>query len=671
MVDLGKTHPHQDRAPNDALRRSLNLLAWVCSWLIPLAVYIWTLAPTVSFGGDCGDFITGSALMALVHPSGYPLHLLLAKLLTIVFPFGDISFRVNLLSALFGAAACAVAYSIVTSLTRCIPAAVITALSLGFSYVFWSQAVIAEVYTGSVFFTLLPLLLLIKLHRTGDRRYLYGIGLALGCGACHHFSALMLAPALAISALMLVVKLRLRAIDILLTCFFLILPLALYAYIPLRANRATIHRYWQNEHGFPHPGKSFSGFKFYITGQMYRTKMMAIPLRRLPERFSLWAKVGFAQMWLIFLLAISGWVGMPFLSFPSFVSFAGGLLIQLLFFLRYNVPDIVFFYLPSWAIWACVGGVGAGCIWNTVAEMRMRYGNILLSIYAALLIGTWLSQTVIAYPMASMRGNRIAKEMAEDILNSLPLNAKLLVMSDDLLFAIWVIQRVEGKRMDVEVLDYPNDERWADVMAWNKVKRFVKDGLVHITFVSPSSRRWSLHPSGWVARLSHEPPARLVGWMPSEVGFGSLLSTNYVRLVDAVTHRNRTHPEMMIALTCKWHVLDAALLGDAKVVWLMRMKGTDISYPKVKDISGNQRPFWHAEVHPIVPKDFRVSNGSIVAVDYCLPVEFDILPGKYEVLAAVALNRELSGLSLSDGAELKRRLWSRFKVVSECEVVFR
>lgn len=656
---------------DDIQKRRMSLLAFTCSWFVPLIVYLWTLSPTVSFGGDCGDFITGSALMALVHPSGYPLHLLLAKLLTIVLPIGDISFRVNLLSALFGAAACAVAYGIVVSLTRSTLVALITALSLGFSYVFWSQAVIAEVYTGSVFFTLLPLLLLIKLHRTKDRRYLCGLGLALGCGACHHLSTLMLAPASAASVLMLAIKLRMRIADLLVALIFLILPLSLYAYIPLRANRATIHRYWQNEHGFPHPGKSLSGFKFYVTGQMYRTKMMAIPFRRLPERLSLWANVGFAQMWLIFALAISGWVALPFLSFPSFVSFAIGLLIQLLFYLRYDVPDIVYFYLPSWAIWGCVGGIGAGCIWDAIAGMRHRYGRVLLSIYAALLIGTGLSQAVIAYPMASMRGNRIAREMAEDILKNLPTNAKLLVMSDDLLFAIWVVQRVEGMRTDVEVLGYPNDERWADLMAWDKVRRFINDGLVHITFVSPSSRRWSLHPSGWVAKLSHEPPANVIGWMPSEAGFGSLLSTNYVRLVEARVHRRQTHPEMMIALTCKWHVLDAALLNDAKVVWLVRMKGADISHPKVKDVGGNERPFWYAEAHPIVPRGFKVSNGCVIAVDYCLPVDFDFLPGSYEVLAAAVLNSELAGLHLSNGSELKRRLWNKFRVVGECEIVFR
>ncbi|MCS7254070.1 MAG: DUF2723 domain-containing protein [Armatimonadota bacterium] len=667
MVIIANTFSHM----RSIQKQRLNTLAFTCSWLIPLIVYLWTLAPTVSFGGDCGDFITGSALMALVHPSGYPLHLLLAKLLTVVLPIGDISFRVNLLSALFGAAACAVAYGIVVSLTQSLLMALVTALSIGFSYVFWSQAVIAEVYTGSVFFTLLPLLLLIKLHRTGDRRYLYGLGLALGCGACHHFSTLMLAPALTVSILMLAVKMRLRIIDLLLACLFFTLPLALYAYIPLRANRAKIHHYWQDEQGFPHPGKSMSGFKFYITGQMYRTKMMAIPIRRLPERLSMWARVGFAQLWFIFAFALSGWVALLFLSLPSFISFAGGLLVQLLFYLRYDVPDIVYFYLPSWAIWACVGGLGAGCIYDIVTNMRLRYGEILLSIYAALFIGAGLSQIFVAYPIASMRGNRLAKEMSEDILKSLPRNAKLLVMSDDLLFAIWVVQKVEGKRMDVKVLSYPNDERWADLMAWSRVKGFIKDGLVHITFVSPSSRKWFLHPYGWVARLSYEPPAKVVGWMPPEVGFGSLLSTNYVRLIDLKMHRNRTHPEMMIALTCRWHVLDKELLKGARVVWLVRMKNTDISYPRVKDVGGNERPFWHAEAHPIMPKGFEADTGSVVAVDYCLPVEFDILPGNYELLAAVVHKNELLGFNLKDGAELKRYLWNRFRVVGECQILFR
>ncbi|MFA4043678.1 MAG: hypothetical protein HZRFUVUK_000456 [Candidatus Fervidibacterota bacterium] len=657
---------------NNELRLTqLNRLFFIGSFLIPLSVYMWTLAPTVSFGGDCGDFITGSALMALVHPSGYPLHLLFSKLLTIVVPFGDISFRVNLLSALFGAASCTVAYCIVTDLTGASLVAFITAMSLGFSYVFWSQAVIAEVYTGSVFFTLLPLLLLIKLLKTADKRYLYGLWLAIGLSACHHLSALMSAPAILIALLAFPKKLRLKWIDLLIASVFFLLPSAQYAYIPLRARRATIHRYWHDGYRFPDPAKSFEGFKFYVTGQMYRTKMMSIPMRRLPERFFYWVKVGMAQLWLVFLLVPAGCVALAFISPSVLIASIGGLLAQLFFYLRYDVPDIVYFYLPSWAVCACVGGVGAGCIWETVRQFgaRNRFSSILLLAFVAILISTTLSQAVIAYPLASMRGDRLAKDMAEDILANLPKGAKLLVMSDDLLFAIWVVQRVEGKRMDVELFSYPNDERWADEMAWKHVKNFIGKGLVYVTFVSPSSRRWFLHPHGWVAMVSEKPPVRVLG--KSLPPLNALMDAPCARLVELKLHRGRTHPEMFVAFTCIWYVLDPSQLKEARVLWLLRMKNTDIAYPPVKDVGGNKRPFWVAEAHELIPSGVAVASGDTVAVDYCLPADIDILPGKYELLVAVVHKRELEGLKLSDGKELKRRFWKKLRVVGECEILMR
>jgi len=657
---------------NDGLKlKHLNKFLLFGSFLIPFSVYIWTLAPTVSFGGDCGDFITGSALMALVHPSGYPLHLLLSKLLTIIVPFGDISFRVNLLSALFGAASCTLAYCIVTDLTGAYFAGFITAMSLGFSYVFWSQAVIAEVYTGSVFFTLLPVLLLIKLQKTGDKRYLYGLWSAIGLSVCHHLSTLMSAPAILIALLAFPRRLRFKWVDLLIASVFFLLPSVQYAYIPLRAKRATIHRYWHDGYRFPDPAKSFEGFKFYVTGQMYRTKMMSIPMRRLPERFFYWVKVGMAQLWLIFSLVPAGFVALAFISPSVLIASIGGLLAQLLFYLGYDVPDIVYFYLPSWAICAYVGGVGAGCIWETVRQLgaRNKSVNILLLAFTAILISTTLSQAVIAYPLASMRGNTLAKDMAEDILANLPKGSKLLIMSDDLLFAIWVVQRVENKRMDVELFSYPNDERWADEMAWKHVRKFIGKGLVYVTFVSPSSRKWFLHPRGWVAMLSEKPPLRVLG--KGSPPLNALIDAPCARLIELKLHRERIHPEMFVAFTCHWYVLDPSQVKEARVLWLLRMKDTDIAYPPVKDAGGNKRPFWVAEAHELIPHNVLVSVGDVVTVDYCLPAEIDILPGKYELLAAVVHKQELEGLKLSDGKELKKRFWSRLKVVGECEILIR
>src|SRR5512142_2000566 len=79
---------------------SSRVLVVLC-FLCPFAIYLLTLAPTV-YTFDSAEFATGAYVLGIIHPTGYPLYLVLAKLFTFI-PVGDVAYRVNLLSALFGA----------------------------------------------------------------------------------------------------------------------------------------------------------------------------------------------------------------------------------------------------------------------------------------------------------------------------------------------------------------------------------------------------------------------------------------------------------------------------------------------------------------------------------------------------------------------------------------
>jgi hypothetical protein len=144
----------------DARRKPLTARAmavWeqIADWLLAagcllfsLALYLQTLAPSVAaLYDDSLEFPLVAYRLAITHPTGYPLYTLLARLMTRG-PWHNVAWSVNLLSALAAAVTVALVYLVARRLTprRRLPA-LAGALALSVSPVFWSQAVVAEVYT--------------------------------------------------------------------------------------------------------------------------------------------------------------------------------------------------------------------------------------------------------------------------------------------------------------------------------------------------------------------------------------------------------------------------------------------------------------------------------------------------------------------------------------------
>ncbi len=112
-----------------------------------LFLYLKTLAPSVAaLFDDSLEFPLVCFRLAIAHPTGYPLYTLLGKLFTLG-PWRNVAWSVNLLSAVAGALTTALVYLTARRLTRRRLPALLGAVSLAISPVFWSQAVVAEVYT--------------------------------------------------------------------------------------------------------------------------------------------------------------------------------------------------------------------------------------------------------------------------------------------------------------------------------------------------------------------------------------------------------------------------------------------------------------------------------------------------------------------------------------------
>lgn len=112
--------------------------------LIAGALYLSTLAPGVG-AGDSGELTLAARDLGIPHPPGYPLWTMLARLFVLL-PFGDVPFRVNLLSATLAAVSVGLVHAIARRIgLRALPALFATTCFAG-SLTLWRSAVEAEVY---------------------------------------------------------------------------------------------------------------------------------------------------------------------------------------------------------------------------------------------------------------------------------------------------------------------------------------------------------------------------------------------------------------------------------------------------------------------------------------------------------------------------------------------
>ena len=180
-------------------------------FLLTLIVYSSTVAPTVSFW-DCGEFIACCHNLAITHPPGAPLYILVGRLFSII-PFThDIALRINFISVLCSALTILLLYlSIVLIVWEykggfktqsdwllAISAGLLGCFSFAFTHSFWFNAVEAEVYAPSMFLTSLIIWLSLywaqnNTNRGNDKIIMITFYL-LGLSICIHLLNILVLP---------------------------------------------------------------------------------------------------------------------------------------------------------------------------------------------------------------------------------------------------------------------------------------------------------------------------------------------------------------------------------------------------------------------------------------------------------------------------------------------
>jgi hypothetical protein len=148
-----------------------------------------TLYPSVP-GGDSGELIVAAQTVAVAHPSGYPLYVLLAKGFTEL-PFGSIAWRANTLSAVCDAGAAFLLALTAGELTLNPWAGAAAGGLFAFSPTVWMYATAAEVFALNNLLVALQLYFAARAWSRQDTRFVYATAFAVGLGGSNHLTSLV------------------------------------------------------------------------------------------------------------------------------------------------------------------------------------------------------------------------------------------------------------------------------------------------------------------------------------------------------------------------------------------------------------------------------------------------------------------------------------------------
>jgi hypothetical protein len=251
-------------------------------------LYLRTLAPGLLFG-DSAEFQVAAWQLGLAHPTGYPLYLMVGSLWQHLLALAGLSpaYALNVLSAFFGAATVALLYLCMVGWLQQSSfgvhrlAALLTALLFAVNFTFWSQNLIAEVYTLHTLFMVLLLTVAGRLSINPSEQgtnhpvtrspghLVILLALLVGLSLTHHAMTLLLLPSLALVLWQARRGWMGQVRTWVLAGLALSAPLLLYLYIPLRSGPAASPWYHQTlgAESLTLYQNNWSSFINFITGQ--------------------------------------------------------------------------------------------------------------------------------------------------------------------------------------------------------------------------------------------------------------------------------------------------------------------------------------------------------------------------------------------------------------------
>lgn len=449
-------------------------------FLALLVLYLNTLAPTV-LTFDSATLQTKAYVLGIGYPTGYPTYIMLGKLFTYL-PFGDVAYRVNLSSAVYGALAGAVIYLTALRILSgeknffAHVSAGLAALVFATGPTFWTQAIQAEVYTLSVLFMVLTIYTLVVWRDAGKDGYLLVAAFLAGLSMTAHMTSGLLLPA-ALLFVLLVDRTKLKNARLATKGLGLfVLGLTPYLYIPIRASMDPPSNY--------NDTSTLGDFWFILSGGNFKGQMFVFGPERLPERFGMFYGELVRQFPTALLAIVVLGVAVLLFKDRSMAALLGALLAgYLVFALEYGISDIQPYFIPTYLILALFLAAGLGWLVEWLREVARAF-SIPRGLALAVML---LAVSAIVVPGAletrmevDQSNNYEARRVLESVARNTDSGAVVLGHRETA--TLRYMQLVEGRREDLRLQTVTTRDvaRFTDIAVRRGPTYFVKPGATAV-----------------------------------------------------------------------------------------------------------------------------------------------------------------------------------------------
>jgi hypothetical protein len=380
-------------------------LAWSCGVAaIALAVYLRTLAPGLTADVDTAMFQFIGRVLGVPHNPGYPLYVILTHAFSYL-PIGSLAYRINLFSGLLAAITVALTFLIARRLgcRRVIAAA--ASLGLAFGQVFWSQAVIAEVYTLNAAIVAGMLLSLLVWSLTGRARWYFVAAALFAAGLGNHTTIVGFAPGIAIFVLLTDARFALRPRTLFVTAGILVTGLLQYVFILWRSSQPDAY--------VESRATTLKELAAVVLGRQFQERLFTFSARTVfVERLPWLVKTILApELTIVGLaLALMGTMWLLWKQRREATLLLTGAAIVLGFVLNYAVNDTPVFLVPTILVFWLVAAVGAEWIAGNGSRP---------------VVATLVGVVCCALPLRLVAGNYSANDRSRDVREDVQLDRLL------------------------------------------------------------------------------------------------------------------------------------------------------------------------------------------------------------------------------------------------------